>query len=345
MMTVSRSFASDNNSGVHPDILDAIIQANRGHVVGYGDDPYTRQAIELFRQYFRAETQVFFVYGGTGANTLGLAALLKPHQAVICAETSHINVDECGAPEKFSGSKLLALPTQDGKLIPEQIEPLLHALGDPHHTQPKVISITQPTEVGTLYTVDEIRTMAEFAHSRGMYLHMDGARICNAAAALGVGFAEFTCNAGVDVLSFGGAKNGMMYGEAVLFFDPGLAADFAFIRKQGMQLASKMRFIAVQFTALLSNDLWLRNAENANRMAARLAAQASKIPQVKLTRQPQANAVFATLPHEAIPRIQEKYFFYVWEEQTDEVRWMASYDTTEEDVADFIKTLNMILSH
>jgi threonine aldolase len=341
-MPSSRSFASDNNSGVHPDILAAMLQANRDHVIGYGDDPYTRQAVQLFRQHFGEPTQVFFVYGGTGANVLGLSALLKPHQAVICAATAHIQVDECGAPEKFSGSKLIPLPTQDGKITPAQIEPLLHILGDQHHAQPKVISITQPTEVGMLYSVAEIRTLAEFAHARGMYLHMDGARICNAAAALGLDFAAFTRAAGVDVLSFGGAKNGMMYGEAVLFFDPRLAAEFPFIRKQGMQLASKMRYIAAQFSALLSGDLWLRNAQNANRLAALLADQVSKIPWIKLTRQPQANAVFAILPRQVIPRLQERYFFYVWEEQIDEVRWMTSFDTTEQDVTDFVSTLQTL---
>jgi len=339
----SRSFASDNNSGVHPDILDAIIQANHNHVVGYGDDFYTHQAIDLFRQHFGAATQVYFVYGGTGANVVGLSALLKPYQAVLCAETSHINVDECGAPEKFSGAKLLALPTSDGKVRPAQIEPRLSVLGDQHHVQPKVISITQPTELGILYTVDEIRTLAEFAHSHGMYLHMDGARICNAAAASGLDFAAFTRDAGVDALSFGGAKNGMMYGEAVLFFNPSIASDVRFIRKQSMQLASKMRYIAAQFIALLSNDLWLRNAQNANRMAALLASEASKIPSVRLTRLPQANAVFAILPHTAIPLIQERYFFYVWEEKIDEVRWMTSFDTTVEDVAAFVATIDKVL--
>ncbi len=329
------TFASDNTSGVHPQIMAAIIAANRGHAPAYGDDSYTERAIALFREFFGEDIEVFFVFGGTGANVLSLASLLQPFHAVICAETAHINVDECGAPERFGGCKLLALPTPEGKLTVEAIRPLLARRGDPHHVQPKAISISQTTELGTLYTAEEIRALAEFAHREGLFLHLDGARICNAAAALDLPFVEFTQNAGVDVLSFGGAKNGMMYGEAVIFFDAALAQKFPFIRKQGMQLASKMRYIAAQFLALLSNDLWLKNARHANEMACLLAEEVSQIPQIKLTQPVQANAVFAILPREIIPLLQQRYFFYVWNQQTSEVRWMTAFDTTEEQVREF----------
>lgn len=337
------TFASDNTSGVHPQILAAMIAANHGRVPAYGDDSYTERAAALFREHFGEDVEVFFVFGGTGANVLGLASLLQPFQAVICAETAHINVDECGAPERFSGCKLLDAPTSDGKLAGEAIRPLLARRGDPHHAQPKAISISQTTELGTLYTAEEIRALAEFAHREGLFLHVDGARICNAAAALNLPFVEFTKNAGVDVLSFGGAKNGMMYGEAVIFFNTALAREFPFIRKQGMQLASKMRYIAAQFLALLSNDLWLKNARRANQMAGLLAEAVSQIPQIQLTQPVQANAVFAILPKEIIPRLQERYFFYVWNEQTGEVRWMTSFDTTEEEVRDFAAFLKSVL--
>lgn len=337
------TFASDNTSGVHPQILAAMIAANHGRVPAYGDDSYTERAAALFREHFGEDVEVFFVFGGTGANVLGLASLLQPFQAVICAETAHINVDECGAPERFSGCKLLDAPTSDGKLAGEAIRPLLARRGDPHHVQPKAISISQTTELGTLYTAEEIRALAEFAHREGLFLHVDGARICNAAAALNLPFVEFTKNAGVDVLSFGGAKNGMMYGEAVIFFNTAPAREFPFIRKQGMQLASKMRYIAAQFLALLSNDLWLKNARRANQMAGLLAEAVSQIPQIQLTQPVQANAVFAILPKEIIPRLQERYFFYVWNEQTGEVRWMTSFDTTEEEVRDFAAFLKSVL--
>ncbi|NPV86570.1 MAG: low specificity L-threonine aldolase [Anaerolineae bacterium] len=331
-----RSFASDNNSGVHSEILAAIAQVNTGHVVGYGNDPYTQAAIARFCEIFGGDIEVFFVYGGTAANVLGLTAALKPYQAVICPETAHINVDECGAPEKFSGCKLIDVPTPDGKLTVDMVAPWLHFLGDPHHVQPRVLSITQSTEMGTLYTPEEIKALADFAHQHGLLVHMDGARICNAAEALNLPFRAFTRDAGVDILSFGGTKNGMMYGEAVIFFDTSLAADFEFIRKQGMQLASKMRFIAAQFNALLTNDLWLRNARQANRMARLLAHEVEKIPALHITQTPQVNAVFVQMPKPIIPRLQERYFFYVWNEELGEVRWMTSFDTTEEDVRSFI---------
>lgn len=341
-MKTLRGFGSDNNAGVHPEIMAALEKANIGHVPGYGEDDYTREAIAAFRRCFGEETEVFFVFCGTGANALSLRAAAQPHHAVICAKTAHINVDECGAPEKFSGCKLLDFAAPDGKLTVELIRPALHGVGDIHQVQPRVISITQPTELGTLYTIEEIKEIAAFAHRNHMILHMDGARICNAAAALDAPLRAITRDAGVDILSFGGAKNGLMYGEAVVLFDRQLAQDFEFIRKQGAQLASKMRYIAAQFTALLSGDLWLRNARNANRMAALLAERVSALPGVRLTQPVQANAVFASILPAIIPALLQEYFFYPTE-NFGEVRWMASYDTTEEDIERFVETLARLL--
>ena len=332
----SRSFASDNNAGIHPEIMEAISAASDGHVIAYGDDPYTARAVKLFREHLGRDAEVFFVFGGTGANVLGLKAATQSHHAIICAETAHINVDECGAPEKFTGCKLLSLRTPDGKIRVEQIKPLLHEVGFEHHVQPRVISVSQATEMGTVYTQRELKTLAIFAHDNGMLLHVDGARIANAAASLNVKLKAITRDAGVDILSFGGAKNGMMYGEAVVFFDKSLAKDFKYTRKQGTHLPSKMRFISAQFEALLSNDLWRRNAEHANRMAQLLAQELAKIPQITITQRVEANGVFALVPRRYVPLLQKQYFFYVWNEETSEVRLMTSFDTTEEDIADFV---------
>ena len=331
-----RSFASDNNAGVHPEIIEAIKAANDGHVIAYGDDHFTARAVKLFQKNFGRDVAVHFVFGGTGANVLGLKAITKSHQAIVCAETAHVNVDECGAPENFTGCKLLPLPTPDGKLRIEQIKPLLHAIGNEHHVQPRVISVSQATEMGTVYTKKELKALAAFAHDNGMLLHVDGARIANAAVSLKATLKEITADAGVDVLSFGGTKNGMMYGEAVVFFDKKLAVDFKYIRKQGMLLPSKMRYISAQFEALLSNDLWRRSAEHANRMAQILSRELAKLPQIKITQLVESNGVFATVPSKYIPQLQKKYFFYVWNEEISEVRFMASFDTTEEDIHDFV---------
>jgi threonine aldolase len=332
---IKRSFASDNNAGVHPEIIDALKAANEGHVVAYGDDPFTARAKKLFQKHFGRDIAVYFVFGGTGANVLGLSAITKSHQAIICAETAHVNVDECGAPEKFTGCKLLTIATPDGKLRVEQIKPLLHGIGVEHHVQPAVITVSQATEMGTVYTKKELKTLADFAHERGMFLHVDGARLCNAAVSLGASLKEIT--AGVDVLSFGGTKNGMMYGEAVVFFNPKLADDFKYVRKQGMQLSSKMRFIAAQFEAMLAGDLWRRGPEHANRMARLLADELVKVPHIRLTQPVEANGVFAVIPPQYIPTLQKKYFFYVWNEEISEVRLMASFDTSEDDIHDFVK--------
>jgi threonine aldolase len=331
-----RSFASDNNAGVHPEIIEALRAANDGHVVAYGDDPFTARAVKVFQKHFGKDVAVFFVFGGTGANVLGLKAITSSYEAVVCAETAHINVDECGAPEKFTGCKLLSVRTPDGKLRVEQIKPFLHGVGFEHHVQPRVISVSQATEMGTVYTKNELKTLAHFAHDHNLLLHVDGARIANAAVSLNAKLKEITADVGVDVLSFGGAKNGMMYGEAVVFFDKKRAADFKYIRKQGMHLPSKMRFISAQFETLLSGDLWRRSAAHANRMARVLASELEKIPRIKITQPVEANGVFAEIPAQYVPALQQKYFFYIWNEETFECRFMASFDTTEDDIHDFV---------
>ena len=332
-----RSFASDNNAGVHPKILQAIAAVNRGHVVGYGDDVYTEAAVRKFKQHFGSDVEVFVVFNGTAANCLSLKALTEPYHAVICAEAAHIYADECGAPEKFTGCKLIPIPTEDGKLTVEAVSHAYHGIGDQHHVQPRVISITQVTEVGTVYTPQEIRDLARFAHDREMFLHMDGARIANAAVSLGLTLRQSTRDLGVDVLSFGGTKNGALGAEAVVFFEKKISRDFLYLRKQGMQLASKMRFISAQLNALLSNDLWRTNAQHANRMAALLQKEISKIAKVKIVYKVEANGVFAQIPRRAIAKLQKRYFFYVWNEEESVVRWMCSFDTTEQDVKQFAR--------
>jgi threonine aldolase len=334
-MKPSRSFASDNNAGVHPEILKAIIGANQGHAIGYGEDRYTDSAVRQFKRHFGDDIEVFFVFNGTAANCLSLKALTNSYHAVICAEAAHIYVDECGAPEKFTGCKLIPVPTEDGKLTLEAVRAAYHGIGVEHHVQPRVISITQATEVGTVYKPEEIRQLARFAHQHNMFLHVDGARIANAAASLGISLRQATRDLEVDVLSFGATKNGGMGAEAVVFFDPTLAANFKFYRKQGMQLASKMRFLSAQFEALLKHDLWLENARHSNRMAQLLKRQVSKIPAVKLVYKVEANGVFVQIPHRAIAKLQKRYFFYDWDEAQSVVRWMCSWDTTEADIKQF----------
>jgi len=343
-MQALKTFASDNNAGTHPDILRAINLCNSGHAIGYGDDQYTDMALKKFNDHFGDEIDVYFVYGGTGANVLGLKAITQPYNSIICADTAHINVDECGAPEKFTGCKIQTIPSGNGKIAPSQIKSLLHGFGFPHHSQPKVISITQPTELGTIYTVEEIKDIAELAHNHGLLLHMDGARISNAAAYLKANLKDITVDAGVDVLSFGGTKNGMMFGEAVIFFNKTLSIDFKYIRKQGMQLHSKMRFISAQFEAMLTNDLWLLNAQRSNSLAQVLAKEISQIPRVKITQPVQINAIFSIIPAEVIKPLQKEYFFYVWDENKNEVRWMTSFDTEESDIFKFVNTLKKYLS-
>jgi len=339
-----RGFASDNNSGIHPEILKAIESANVGHSKGYGDDIWSNEAVELFRKEFGDDTEVFIVLTGTGANILGIQSAIQSFHSVICAETAHIHTDECGAPEKFTGSKIIPVATQNGKITPEQIGKYLHGFEFEHHSQPGLISITQVSELGTVYTVDEIKALADLAHLHGMFLHMDGARISNAAVSLGLPFRAFTKDAGVDILSFGGTKNGMMIGEAVLFFNPALALQSKYYRKQAAQLFSKMRFVGAQFVPYLRDEIWKTNATHSNRMAKILEAEIRKLKGVEITQLVQGNGVFAIVPKEIIPQLQNEYFFYLWDEHRGEVRWMTSFDTTEEDIMNFAKLLRDLLN-
>jgi threonine aldolase len=335
---VNRMFASDNASGVHPDVMAALSAANDGHAHAYGNDPWTERATAVIRLHLGEHAESFFVFNGTGANVTGLSAVMRPSHAVICATTAHINSDECGAPERFTGGKLIDLPTPDGKLTPAQVEAAIAAagVGSEHHSQPRVLSVTQTTEYGTTYRPQELRALADVAHAHGLVVHMDGARISNAAAFLGCGLRDITTDVGVDVLSFGGTKNGMLFGEAVVFLDPALAEGFRFTRKSSAQLASKMRFIAAQFTALFEGDLWLRNASHANAMAALLAGGMRTIPGVEITQAVEANEVFAHVRRELIKPLQSVSDYYLWDEGSDEVRWVTSWDTQETDVAAFV---------
>ncbi|NVO09542.1 MAG: low specificity L-threonine aldolase [Bacteroidales bacterium] len=338
-----RGFASDNNSGVHPNILNAIIDANNGHTIAYGDDPYTAQAVSKFKQIFGNNIDVFFVFIGSAANVLGLKAVTEQYNAIICSDTAHINVDECGAPERFTGCKLLTVSTPDGKLTVDLIKKHMHGFGFQHHAQPKVISISQTTELGTLYQPHEIKVIADYAHENGLLLHMDGARLANAAVALDLDFRKFTNDVGVDILSFGGTKNGMMYGEAVIFFNTEFSKDFMYTRKQSLQLASKMRYIAAQFNAYLSNNQWYETASHSNRMAQILANKVKDISGITITQKVEANGVFAIIPRNVIQTLQNEYFFYVWDEDKSEVRWMTSWDTTEDDIENFTKRLKELI--
>jgi threonine aldolase len=342
---IKRGFASDNNSGVHPEILKEIEYVNAGHVVGYGTDPFTEKAKELFKEHLGRETEAFFVFNGTAANVLGLSGVTRSWNSVITAFTAHIEQDECGAPEKFTGCKVLTVDTPDGKIRAEMLMKHMHGIDFEHHSQPKVVSITQTTEMGTAYTADEIKALAGFAHERGMLLHMDGARIANAAVTLDLPFKAFTTDAGVDILSFGGTKNGMMYGEAVCFLKPGISVDFRYIRKQGMQLASKMRFISAQYIAYFRNDLWRINAEHSNSMALLLSEKLKGLKEIHITQPVQSNGVFAILPKAVAEKVSKTFFFYPWNEITSEYRLMTSWDTTEEDIDNFVELLKKELSY
>jgi threonine aldolase len=346
--TTIRGFASDNYSGVHPEVLAAIAAANDGHQIAYGEDAYTARLQEVFVHHFGDGVEAFPVFNGTGANVVGLQSMLPRWGAVVAASTAHINVDEGGAPERVAGIKILNVPTPDGKLTPELIDREAWGWGDEHRAQPLVVSITQSTELGTLYTPDEIRAIADHVHARGMGLHLDGARISNAAAALDVPLRAFTRDAGVDVLSFGGTKNGAMLGEAVVVLDPAASEGLLFLRKLNMQLSSKMRFVSAQLIALLEDDLYLRNARHANAMAARLRASVEaglddgSITGVAFTQPTQSNGVFATLPDGVADRLRESFRFYDWDAAKNEVRWMCSFDTTEADVDAFVAELGRL---
>jgi threonine aldolase len=338
-----RSFASDNNSGVHPLIMDAIIKANEDHATGYGDDHWTSAATGKLKEVFGEKASPFFVFNGTGANSVTLQAVTRSFHSIICAQTAHIYVDECGAPARMTGCTVIAIPTKDGKLTPELIRPYLHNFGVCHHAQPKAVYISQVSELGTVYTIEEVKAIAGLLHARDMYLHMDGARLANACAYLNCTMKELTADAGVDILSFGGTKNGMMMGEAVISFRPEITETIQYFRKQSAQLASKMRYLSAQFIPYLENNLWLDNATNANRQAAKLAAILRQYPQIRFTQKAESNQLFLIMPAEAAKKLMEKYFFYYWNEEISEVRLVTSWDTTDEDIRQLELTLKEIL--
>ncbi|MET3769039.1 threonine aldolase [Marisediminicola sp. UYEF4] len=342
--TTYRGFASDNYAGAHPEVIAAIGAANGGHQVAYGEDVYTARLQEVMRGHFGEQVEAFPVFNGTGANVLSLESILPRWGAVVCTGNAHIHTDENAAPERIAGLKLLTVPVSDGKLTPELIDTEAWGWGDEHRAQPLAVSITQSTELGTAYTPAEVRAIADHVHERGMTLHMDGARLSNAAASLGVPFREFTTDAGVDILSFGGTKNGLLFGEAVVVLNPDVSQGLIYLRKMNMQLASKMRFVSAQLIALLEGDLWLRSASHANAMAQRLRAAVEGIDGVTLTQQTQANAVFAILPAGVADRLRESFRFYDWDPATREVRWMCAFDTTEADIDAFAAALTRELA-
>ncbi|MET7641316.1 low specificity L-threonine aldolase [Streptomyces sp. NPDC005438] len=335
----SRGFASDNYAGAHPEVIEAVALANGGHQVAYGEDVYTEHLQTVIRSHFGARAQAYPVFSGTGANVVSLQAVTDRWGAVICADTAHIHVDECGAPERVGGLKLLPVPTDDGKLTPELIDREAFGWEDEHRATPQVVSLTQNTELGTVYTPDEVRAICEHAHQLGMVVHMDGARLANAAATLDVPLRAFTNVVGVDILSLGGTKNGMLGGEAVVVLNREAVGRMKHLRKLSMQLASKSRFVSAQLEALFGGDLWLRSARHANAMARRLYEGVREVPGVRVLYAVQANAVFAELPREVSERLQKRYRFYFWDEATGSVRWMCSWDTTEEDVDSFVAAL------
>ena len=350
---MKRGFGSDNHSGASPEVLKAIAEANVDHALAYGDDEYCARVGELFKQTFGEQASAYLVFNGTGANVLNIDAMCRSHNAVVCAETAHINVDECGAPQRIVGCRLLTVPTPDGKLTPELVKTQLHGFGFEHHSQPRAISISQPTELGTLYTIDELKALADLAHSYDMYLHVDGARLAKAAVALGCTFRQMTTDCGVDCLSFGGTKNGLLMGESAVILNPKLDVELKYRRKQMAQLCSKMRFMAVQFEAYLNGErrtengeqvpLWRSNAEHSNRMAQLLYRELQDVPQVKVMYPVQVNSVFAQLPREVWTALQQEYFFYDWDEAENVVRWMCSFDTTEEDIHNFVAALRKLV--
>lgn len=346
---MKRGFGSDNHSGISPEILEAITKANVDHALAYGDDEYCKRTEELFKELFGSQAKVYFVFNGTGANVLNIDAMCRSHHAVVCAETAHINVDECGAPQRIVGCKLLTVPTPDGKLTPELVKTQLHGFGFEHHSQPRAISITQSTELGTLYSLEEIKALADLAHEHNMFLHMDGARLANAVVSLSkqmgreVSFKEMTTDQGVDCLSFGGTKNGLLMGESAVILNPALDVDLKYRRKQMTQLCSKMRFVAAQFEAYITTGLWRRNAEHSNAMAQLLYNGLKDVPGLKIMYPVQANSVFVQMPCEAWHNLLNDYFFYDWDEAENVVRFMCSFDTTEEDIRNFISAVKRVM--
>lgn len=334
-----KMFKSDNNSGIHPKILESIINANNGHDNAYENDRYSIETKKMISEVFGQEVDVYFVTSGTAANVIGLSGLIKPFQSIVCPDTAHINVDECGSFEKFAGSKILSTPNRNGKIIKEDIEPYLESIGDEHQSQPKVISISQTTELGTLYTIEEIKELADFAHKNNMLLHVDGARIANAVVALDTTFKEMITDTGVDLLSFGGTKNGMMIGEAIVSFNKELSKEFKFYRKQGMQLLSKMRFISAQFLAYLSNDLWRENAKNANEMGQYLKKELSQIEGIEIREGLKTNMIFAKMDKDIIDKLEKEFDFHVIDKENDEIRLVMSYDMTKKSIDKFINLI------
>src|SRR5215471_12763912 len=332
-----KSFGSDNHAGAHPAVLEAMAAASQGDATAYGDDPWTARASAQLAEAFGAGGGVFFVFNGTAANVVGLSLMLRPYEAVICPEGAHVNVDECGAAERIIGCKLLTVPAPDGKLTPDLIATRLAGRGDEHRVQPRAVAITQVTEVGTCYTLGELRRLGEFCRASGLLVYMDGARLANSAAFLGCSLSDLA--ASVDVLSFGGTKNGAVGAEALIVMNASLADGVPFQRKQQMQLASKMRFLAAQFSALLEDQLWLRNARHANDMARRLADGVSDVPGVRLHYPVESNGVFAALDRALVEPLQREWNFHVWDEREHVVRWMAAFDTTEDDVDAFISAI------
>ena len=337
-----KMFMSDNNSGVDPIIMEAIVNINKGHDYSYGTDETTKLAEKRIGELLGKEADVYFVSTGTAANVIGLSGLLRPYEAVVCADTAHINTDECGALEKVSGSKILPIQNKDGKIYKEDVDKLLYSLGDEHQSQPKIISISQTSETGTLYSPEEIKDLADFAHANNMLLHVDGARIANAIVALDSSFKEMISDTGVDLLSFGGTKNGMMIGEAIVSLNKELSTTFKFYRKQGMQLLSKMRFVSAQFIAYIENDLWRKNAAHANHMGRYFADELIKFPGIELESEIKTNMIFVHLEKDLIEKLQEQFEFYVLDEETSLIRLVTSFDTTKEDIDKFIDAIKNI---
>ncbi len=342
-MTLNVEFGSDNHSGVHPNILKALYEANKGYAISYGEDKLTKSCIKKIKNVFGSDVDVFFVYNGTAANIIGLKTITNSFNSVICAETSHLNVHECCGPESFTGCKLVTITTDNGKLKPELIKSSLIGIGDVHMAQPKVVSITQSTELGTTYSIDEMKKLCSFAHKNKLIVHVDGARLCNAAVFLNKDLKTITKDVGVDILSFGGTKNGMMFGEAVVFFNKNLTRDFEFYRKQGMQLTSKMRFISAQFNAFFENNLWKKNAEYANKMAQYLKNELLKIDQVKIIQKVEANMVYVYIPIKYLQKLREKFYFHVFDDDSCEARLMCSFNTKKESIDILIKNLVRII--
>ena len=334
-----KAFASDNWAPACPEVMEALIEANQGHSPAYGDDDYTKKANEVFKKHFGEKAETYFVFNGTAANIISLATATNSFNAILCSEHAHINIDECGAPENFSGTKLIGLPNNNGKITIEQIEKYNQVLHFPHQVIPKLISISQATEYGTLYSNNEIKEIADYAHSHNLYLHVDGARIANAAAALETDFKTMITDTGVDILSFGGTKNGVMFGEAVVILNNTLKEYFELYRKQGMQLASKMRYISAQFTAIMQNDVWRKNAQHANSMALLLASALSKYQEIQITQTVEVNGLWVRMKPEIAEKLQSIRFFHPWNIENNEYRIMTSWDTREKDVEDFVKAL------